>query len=173
MRQSNVTSSICLSEVSSKQGAKKIIFTACFSGKLKLQPVAKRLETLYLIWTSRVPIRSSRFRPSLSLLKVGHNRRSCWNFRGTTLKAFWRAELISQFFSYSNSSKNITCPSGKFKTEFTSPIAKSTSPGLSDTTFFARCLKLFFFLVQHLVFLPLEAEGVRFRNPKIRYSVIL
>ena len=28
---------------------------------------------------------------------------------------------------------------GKLKTDFTSPIAKSTSPGLSDTTFFARC----------------------------------
>ena len=32
------------------------------------------------------------------------------------------------------------CPSGKLRTEFTSPIAKSTSPGLSDTTFFARCV---------------------------------
>ena len=28
---------------------------------------------------------------------------------------------------------------GKLKTEVTSPIAKSTTPGLSDTTFFARC----------------------------------
>ena len=54
-------------------------------------------------------------------------------------KAFWRAELISQFFYYSNSSKNITCMLGKLKTEFTSLIAKSTNPGLSDTTFFARC----------------------------------
>ena len=54
-------------------------------------------------------------------------------------KAFWRAELISQFFYYSNSSKNITCMFGKLKTEFTSLIAKSTNPGLSDTTFFARC----------------------------------
>ena len=27
---------------------------------------------------------------------------------------------------------------GKLRTEFTSLIAKSTSPGLSDTTFFAR-----------------------------------
>ena len=52
-------------------------------------------------------------------------------------KAFLRAELISQFFCYSNSSKNITCPSDKLKTEFTSPIAKSTNPGLLDTTFFA------------------------------------
>ena len=48
------------------------------------------------------------------------------------------AELISQFFCYSNSSKNITCPSGKLKAVFNSPIAKSTSPRLSDTTFFAR-----------------------------------
>ena len=36
--------------------------------------------------------------------------------------------------------KNITCPSGKLRTEFTSPIAKSTSPGLLDTAFFARCV---------------------------------
>ena len=53
-------------------------------------------------------------------------------------KAFWRTELISQFFLSLNSSKIITCPSGKLRTEFTSPIAKSTSPGLSDSTFFAR-----------------------------------
>ena len=46
--------------------------------------------------------------------------------------------LISRInFCYSNSSKKITCPSGKLKTEFTCPIAESTSPGLSDTTFFA------------------------------------
>ena len=40
------------------------------------------------------------------------------------------------FFCYnknSNSSKNITCPSGKLKTEFTSPIAKSISPGLNQS----------------------------------------
>ena len=36
------------------------------------------------------------------------------------------------------SPKNSTCPSGKLRTKITSPIAKSTSPGLSDTTFFAR-----------------------------------
>ena len=42
-------------------------------------------------------------------------------------KAFRRAELISHFFCYSNSSKNITCPSDKLTTDFTSPIAKSTS----------------------------------------------
>ena len=48
-------------------------------------------------------------------------------------KTFWLTELISQFFCYSNSSKNITCLSGKLKTEF-------TGPGLSDTTFFARCV---------------------------------
>ena len=44
-------------------------------------------------------------------------------------KTFWLAELISQFFGYLNSSKNITCPSHKLKTECTRPIAKSTSPG--------------------------------------------
>ena len=57
-------------------------------------------------------------------------------------KTFWLAELMSQFFYYTNSSKNITCPSGKLKTEFISPIAKLTSSGLSDTTFFARWYRI-------------------------------
>ena len=34
--------------------------------------------------------------------------------------------------------KIFACPWGKLSTEFTNRIAKSTSPGLSDTTFFAR-----------------------------------
>ena len=34
--------------------------------------------------------------------------------------------------------KKFTSPSGKLRTNFTSPIAKSTSPGISDTTFFAQ-----------------------------------
>ena len=46
--------------------------------------------------------------------------------------------MLSQLFCYSDSSKNITCLSGKLKTEFTGLIAKSTSPGLSDTTLFVR-----------------------------------
>ena len=37
-----------------------------------------------------------------------------------------------------NSSKYFTYPSGKLRTELTNPIAKSTSLGLSDTTFFAH-----------------------------------
>ena len=49
------------------------------------------------------------------------------------------SRLISKFFCNLNSSKEFTCPSGKLITEFTSPIAKSTSPGLSDTIFFACC----------------------------------
>ena len=49
----------------------------------------------------------------------------------------------SSFFFW-NFTKNFTCPLGKLRTEFTSPIAKSSSPGLSDTTFFARwlCIKI-------------------------------
>ena len=61
-------------------------------------------------------------------------------------KTFWPAELISHFLCYLNSSKNITCPSGKLKTEFTSPIGKSTSPRLSDTSFFALCYQMGIFL---------------------------
>ena len=37
-----------------------------------------------------------------------------------------------------NSPKKVSCPSGKSRTEFSGHIAKSTSPVLSDTTFFAR-----------------------------------
>ena len=73
------------------QGAKKIIFTACHSGKLKL--------------------------------------------------AFTSPDVIStnpKNFLTSRIDLTITYPSGKLKTELTSPIAKSTSPGLSDSTFFAR-----------------------------------
>ena len=53
------------------------------------------------------------------------------------------SRLISQFPCNLDSSKNFTCPSGKLITTFSSPIAKPTSPGLSDTTFFARCRKGF------------------------------
>ena len=84
------------------QCAKKVIFTVCHSGKLKL--------TL-----------------------------TCPNIISTSCKNFLMSRLISQFFCNLNSSKNFTCPSGKLITEFTSPIAKSTSPRLMNTTFFAHC----------------------------------
>ena len=83
------------------QRAKKVIFTAYHSGKLKL--------------TFTSP-----------------------NIISTSPKNVLMSRLISQFFCNLNSSKKFTCPSGKLITEFTSSIAKSTSPGLSDTTFFAR-----------------------------------
>ena len=84
------------------QGARKVIFTACHSGKLKL--------------TFTSP-----------------------NIISTSPKNVLMSRLISQFFCNLNSSKKFTCPSGKLITEFTSAIAKSASPGLSDSTFFARC----------------------------------
>ena len=49
--------------------------------------------------------------------------------------------------------KNFICPLCKLRTEITSPIAKSTSPGLSDTTFFAHWpLTLDFFSLGHTLF---------------------
>ena len=42
-----------------------------------------------------------------------------------------------QFFCNLNSPQKITCWSGRLRTEFTSQIAKSISPRLLDTTFFA------------------------------------
>ena len=62
------------------------------------------------------------------------------NIISTSPKNVLMSRLISKFFGNLNSSKNFTCRSGKLITEFTSPIAKSTSPALSDTTFFARCI---------------------------------
>ena len=76
------------------RGAKKIIFTACHLGKLKLASTSPN---------------------SFQLVQ----------------KAFWWPGFISQFFFNLNSLKNLTCPSGKLRTEFTSPKAKS---GLSNTT---------------------------------------
>ena len=83
------------------QGAKKVIFTACHSGRLKL--------------TISSP-----------------------NIISTSPQNVWWAGLILQFFCNLKSSKKLTCPSGQLKTEFTSLIAKSTSPGLLDATFFVR-----------------------------------
>ena len=69
-------------------------------------------------------------------------------------KIFWGAELISQFFYKFNTSKYFTCPLGKLRTEFTSPIVKSTSPRLSDSTFFARCSLPSYFLFKIWLFWP-------------------
>ena len=85
-------------------GAKKIIFTACHLGRLKVAFTSQLRHHYFQL----------------------------------ALKAFRQAEFISHFFCFSSSSKNISCPLGKLKTDFTNPIVKSTSPGLSDTTFFAR-----------------------------------
>ena len=63
------------------------------------------------------------------------------------------SRLISQFFRNLISSKNFTCPLSKLITEFTSPIGKSTGPGLSDTTFFACCIVFFYILEMLLVYL--------------------
>ena len=68
-----------------------------------------------------------------------------FHFMGAT---FGPHELIRNIKHSSSSTsvililrKLFTCPSGQLTTESTSPIAKSTSPGLSDTTFFARCIR--------------------------------
>ena len=80
------------------QGAKKVSFMACHSGK-------------FLLVLPKSLFNQPR--------NVFHKQR-------------WL-----QFFCNLNFWKNFTCPSGKLRTEFTSLIAKSTIPGLSDTTFVA------------------------------------
>ena len=67
------------------------------------------------------------------------------NIFSTSPKMFLMSRIdFTVLFFFWNSTKNFTCLLGKLRTEFTSPIAKSTSPGLSDTTFFARwlCVKI-------------------------------
>ena len=85
-----------------KLGAKKITFTACHSGNLKLAF------------------------PSSDAFS-------------TSLKSFLMSRIdltVLLLFKF----LYITCLLCQLKTEFISPIAKSTSPGLLDTTFFVCCL---------------------------------
>ena len=81
------------------------------------------------------------------------------NIISTSPKNVLMRRLISQFLCDLDSSKNSTCPSGKLITEFTSPIAKPTSTGLSDTTFFARCKRLIFPSRKQKQYLEWEEPG--------------
>ena len=68
-------------------------------------------------------------------------------FRQPVASMYWPTSLektilinrIYQFFCNLNSPKNFAGPFGKLRTEFTSPVALSTSSGNSDTNFFAHC----------------------------------
>ena len=86
------------------QGAKKVIFKACHSGKLKLEYTSPNV-----ISTSPKNILMSRI-------------------AFTVLLQF---EFLKKLHLPIRQVKN--------KISFASPIAKSTSPGLSDSTFFAFC----------------------------------
>ena len=86
-----------------KQGAKKVSFTACHSGKLQLACTSPQV-----ISTS----------PKTLISRIDYN-----------------PSVIGIC------PKNSTCVSSKLRTKITSPIAKSTSPGLSDTTFFSCWFK--------------------------------
>ena len=73
-------------------------------------------------------------------------------FISTNPNTFGWTGLIYTVFMYGNFSlsKNFTnLLVSKLRAEFTSQIAKSTSPGLSDTTFFAHC---FFFIANSFKF---------------------
>ena len=86
-------------------------------------------------------------------------------------KTFWCAGLITQFLCDLNFSKNFTCPLSELRTEFTSPIEKSTSPGLSDTTFFAR------WVLQMWVLISCKDKGQHsqavFPNGHYKWTVLL
>ena len=56
----------------------------------------------------------------------------------TALKKIFDEQDCIQFFCNLNSPKNFTCPAGKLRREFTSPIAQSTSGRLLDTNFIAH-----------------------------------
>ena len=86
-----VSQNLSISKLWEMQGAKKTIFTACHSGKLKLA------------FTS----------PDVIQLAP---------------KTFWLAELISQFFCYSNSSKKHLLPVGQVKNRIHLPDSKIHQP---------------------------------------------
>ena len=87
------------------QGAKKIIFTACHLGKLKLA------------FTSPDTISTS---PKSFLMS----------------RIYFTVLLLFEFLK----KHHLPVHHDKRVTEFTSPIAKSTSPGLLDTAFFTHCV---------------------------------
>ena len=64
----------------------------------------------------------------------------CTNLRVylTALKRIFDEQDCIQFFCNLNSQKNFTCPVGKLRTEFTSPIAQSSSARPSDMIFVAH-----------------------------------
>ena len=70
------------------------------------------------------------------------------NIISTSPKNVLVSRLISQFLCKLNSSKNST-----------SPIAKSTNPGLSDTTFFAPCIIIIIMIIIiYWTVLPISIE---------------
>ena len=78
---------------------------------------------------------------------------------------FGEQNWFHKFFCKLNSSKYFTCQFGKLRTEFTSPIAKSTSPRLSDTTFFARCATSLFYC-----FVEILAEAFWSHSPAFSFQ---
>ena len=78
----------------------------------------------------------------------------------TSLKNVLMSRLISQFFCNLNSSKKFIYPPGKLITEFTSLIAKSTSPWLLDTAFFAHCCTHFPLLKALFMYIPLRGSTI-------------
>ena len=73
--------------------------------------------------------------PGVEFLRTLSNFRK----RKSILPTFVLINRICQFFCNLNFPKNFPGPFGKLRTEFTSPVAMSTSSGLSDTNFFAHC----------------------------------
>ena len=59
---------------------------------------------------------------------------------------------------------------GKLKTEFTSPMAKSTSPVLSDTTFFCTLAQRLALFPLSLLLRVIEKSLIVFRN--IQHGII-
>ena len=105
------------------------------------------------------------------------------NIISTSPKNVLMSRLISQFFCNLNSLKNFTCLSGKLKTEFTSSIAKSTSPGyrtllsLICTLLLSNWYDQFFFVVltryfaRVLTCFPLESYGpLKVTKANVLYS---
>ena len=93
------------------QGAKKVSFTACHSGKLSLACTSPQVISI------------------------------------SPQTLFDQQDWLQSFCNL-NFPKKQHLPSGKLRTKISSSlIAYSTSPGLLDVTFFARCVWLFLLVI--------------------------
>ena len=130
-----------LAQFAKRNPAKSLFFTDCFLAKF-LPEISREIGQFFCeFWLS--PVNIPRNRPIFPRIWPWKSREILL-FLPRNIRSPAKPSLISRI-DYNPSviwisPKNFTCPLGKLRTKITSPIAKSSSPGLSDMTFFACCV---------------------------------